>query len=127
MVLLFLGARFFLAGGKERFAAVQEDRRDAISILKAQLIRVESKLETLEKQVDDMTESELWNREYRHALANQNHILLAWYSLQLEMLRDAARIWRDMPEELKTRIARLKEPNELLKDVPLPAPQVKAS
>ncbi len=131
--LIFAGLfRFSAVSGIKKFEAREaeklrlaeekkEDESRSFRLLEKQVGDLESKVTDLTKEIHQMREDEEDGKEYRHALVNQNQILVSYLELAIDLLKELS-VWcgEDLPDYFRMRIDKFKTPGEILKNTPLP-------
>lgn len=135
VIIVFFGARYYFAPGSDRLAARQENEREAIAVLKGQLeeqrrLHKEQRdedakeIRELQNRVSMMEErmrlDSEWNRTYRHALANREHILGYAYDNALLMIDAMFEEVPEMPEHYVRARTHMKSADAMRDGIPLP-------
>jgi hypothetical protein len=117
---VLVALRYFLPSGKDRLQFRGSSENSAIGILQSQVASLQNELRGVKVELRRMSMNEDGNKEYRHALANQNQSLLAHNELMHSVLLDIVNESSGVPDYLKRRVAALRSPKEVLDSIPLP-------
>lgn len=124
LALVVLAFRFFFPSGSARTRERRARDTDAITILQGQVASLQVEVRGLKREVKRMSLMENWNREYRHALANQANALLAWSEIAYGLFEQIFDDWPECPHHYHKQLQQMKPPAEILKRHPLPSERV---
>ena len=125
-------SRFFFVSGIKKFEAKEaekirladekkDDESRSFRLLEEQVSKLEKTVNDLKEEIHQMRMDEEDGKEYRHALVNQNQILVSYLELAIDLLKELS-VWcgDDLPDYFRMRIDKFKTPGEILKNTPLP-------
>lgn len=122
-ILLFAALKLF-PSGSQRLAYRQKGETDALTIQQGRIDEMMGVQHMQRLELKRLSLNEESDREYRHALANQNQALMALCEVQHTVLLELLNSSTGVPDYLKRRVAELKTPSEILANIPLPRPRV---
>lgn len=135
LIVLVVVARYYFPDGNARLEGKQENEREAIAVLKGQLLEqrqlhkeqreedareirgLQDRMASMEERM--AVESE-WNREYRHRMANREHLLGFAYDYSLMCIDAIIDEYPQLPEHFIKQRAQMRGSDELRASLPLP-------
>lgn len=120
VALVFWVIRMLFPTGNQRLTERRTANNNAIMILQSQVEDLQKEIHGLKREVKRMGISEARNREYRHALANQVHALLAWSEVAADIFELMFEEVPDIPHHFHRQIEQMGKPSQILTRYPLP-------